>query len=93
MDDFLSDFLVRAVLAGLGVALVAGPRGAFVVWRRMAFFGSTLAHSALMGVALGLLFDWNPVVGIGVVCVIVSLALAILRTRSRLADDTLLGIF
>jgi zinc transport system permease protein len=92
MDDFLSDFLVRAVLAGLGVALVAGPLGAFVVWRRMAFFGSTLAHSALMGVALGLLFDWNPVIGVIVICVIVSLALAILRTRSRLADDTLLGI-
>ena len=92
MDDVFGDFLVRASLAGLGVALIAGPLGAFVVWRRMAFFGSTLAHSALMGVALGLLFDWDPVVGVVLLCAIVSIALAILRTRSRLADDTLLGI-
>ena len=92
MDDIFGDFLVRASLAGLGVALITGPLGAFVVWRRMAFFGSTLAHSALMGVALGLLFDWDPVVGVVLLCAIVSIALAILRTRSRLADDTLLGI-
>ena len=46
------DFLLYALLAGLGVALVAGPLGCFVVWRRMAYFGDTLAHSALLGVAL-----------------------------------------
>ena len=90
--NLLDDFLVRALLAGLGVALVAGPLGAFVVWRRMAFFGSTLAHSSLMGVALGLLLDWNPIVGVVILCLIVAVALAILRTHSRLADDTLLGI-
>ena len=90
--NLLDDFLVRALLAGLGVALVAGPLGAFVVWRRMAFFGSTLAHSSLMGVALGLLLDWNPIVGVVILCLIVAVALAIVRTHSRLADDTLLGI-
>ena len=47
------DFLLYALLAGLGVALVAGPLGCFVVWRRMAYFGDTLAHSALLGVSLG----------------------------------------
>ncbi|MDA0262483.1 MAG: metal ABC transporter permease [Proteobacteria bacterium] len=92
MGALLDDFLVRALIAGLGVALVTGPLGAFVVWRRMAFFGSTLAHSALLGVALGLLLDWDLIVGVTALCVIVSFALAILRTRSQLADDTLLGI-
>src|SRR3546814_6293264 len=48
-------FLWRALAAGLGVALVAGPLGSFVVWRRMAYFGDTLAHGALLGVALGFL--------------------------------------
>ena len=88
----MDDFLVRALLAGLGVALISGPLGAFVVWRRMAFFGATLAHSALLGVALGLLLDWNPTFGVVALCLIVSLVLAGLRSRSRLADDTLLGI-
>ena len=49
----MTDFLLYALLGGLGVALVAGPLGCFVVWRRMAYFGDTLAHSALLGVALG----------------------------------------
>lgn len=51
------DFLLYALLAGLGVAVVAGPLGCFVVWRRMAYFGDTLAHSALLGVALGVLLN------------------------------------
>ena len=88
----LDDFLVRALLAGLGVAVITGPLGAFVVWRRMAFFGATLAHSALLGVALGLLLGWNPTLGVVALCVIVSIGLVALRSRSRLADDTLLGI-
>ena len=88
----MDDFLVRALLAGLGVAAVTGPLGAFVVWRRMAFFGATLAHSALLGVALGLLLGWNLTLGVILLCAIVSLALVALRRRTRLADDTLLGI-
>ena len=50
----MPDFLLNALLAGLALALVAGPLGSFVVWRRMAYFGDTLSHAALFGVALGL---------------------------------------
>ena len=53
------DFLWYALIGGLGVALVAGPLGAFVVWRRMAYFGDSLAHSALLGVSMGILLDLN----------------------------------
>ena len=60
----MDDFLLRALLAGLGVALVAGPLGAFVVWRKMAYFGDTLAHAALLGVALGFLLNFNGTGGI-----------------------------
>ena len=55
----MTDFLLYALLAGLGVALVAGPLGCFVVWRRMAYFGDTLAHSALLGVSIGVLLGIN----------------------------------
>ena len=48
------DFIVRAGLAGIGVALAAGPLGCFVVWRRMAYFGDATAHAAILGVALAL---------------------------------------
>ena len=64
----MDDFLLRALLGGFGVALVAGPFGSFVVWRRLAYFGDTLAHSALLGVALGFLLHINLTLGIVVIC-------------------------
>src|SRR5690606_40035053 len=48
-------YFSRALIAGVGLALVSGPLGCFVVWRRMAYFGDTMAHSALLGVALSLI--------------------------------------
>ena len=50
----MADFLLWAWLGGLMIAAIAGPLGCFMVWRRMAYFGDTLAHAALLGVALGL---------------------------------------
>ena len=55
----LDDFFIRALIAGIGIALVAGPLGCFVIWRRLSFFGDTLSHSALLGVTLDLSFDIN----------------------------------
>jgi len=55
----LDDFFIRALIAGIGIALVAGPLGCFVIWRRLSFFGDTLSHSALLGVTLALSFDFN----------------------------------
>lgn len=88
----MDDFLVLAVLAGVGVAATMGPLGVFVVWRRMAYLGDTLAHSALLGVALGILLDINLMVGIVGVCAAMAIFLVLLRRHHRLADDTLLGI-
>ncbi len=53
----LDDFFTRALVAGIGVALVAGPLGCFIVWRRMAYFGDTISHSALLGVSLAFLLE------------------------------------
>ncbi|MHA1568976.1 MAG: metal ABC transporter permease, partial [Alphaproteobacteria bacterium] len=88
----MDDFLPRALLAGLGVALVAGPLGCFVVWRRMAYFGAALAHAALLGVALGLMFDIDPNLGVLAVSIVVAALLVALGRQRHLATDTLLGI-
>ncbi|HSF93844.1 MAG TPA: metal ABC transporter permease [Thermohalobaculum sp.] len=85
------DFLVRAALAGIGVALVAGPLGCFVVWRRMAYFGDTVAHAALLGVALALAFETGVIPAVLAVAVAVALAVAG-GTGRRYAADTLLGV-
>ncbi len=88
----LDDFFVRALVAGVGVALTTGPLGCFIIWRRMAYFGDTMAHSALLGVALSLLFDLNLMIAVFVVAALVSLLLLALQKRGVLSADALLGI-
>lgn len=86
------DFFTRALAAAIGIALIAGPLGCFIVWRRMSYFGDSIAHTALLGVALGLLFDINLFLGTMAACGAVALLLVALQQRQKLATDTLLGI-
>lgn len=88
----MPDFLLYALLAGVAVALVAGPLGAFAVWRRMAYFGDTLAHSALLGVTFGLLLGVNLNLAVAIGCLLLALILVALQNNRFLATDTLLGI-
>jgi len=88
----IDDFLIRALVAGFGIALIAGPLGCFVVWRRMAYFGDTMAHSGLLGVAIGLFFSINLILGVFIACVAVALVLVFLQRARGLATDTLMGI-
>lgn len=88
----MDEMLVRALLAGVGVALATGPLGVFMVWRRMAYFGDTLSHSALLGVTLGVLSGWSVSGAVLLVCLGVALIISWLRTRPNLPTDTALGI-
>jgi zinc transport system permease protein len=88
----MDDFLIRALIAGLGVAAVAGPLGCFIVWRRMAYFGDSMAHSALLGVALGLLTGVDVTLGIVGTGIVLAVILVLLQRQRRLSTDTLLGI-
>lgn len=88
----MPDFLLHALLAGIAVALVAGPLGAFAVWRRMAYFGDTLAHSALLGITFGLLLGVNLNLAVALGCLLLALVLVALQNNRFLATDTLLGI-
>lgn len=88
----LDDFFARALIAGIGVALVAGPLGCFIVWRRMSYFGDTLSHAALLGVALAFLFEVNITLAVFIVSAAVSLLLLLLQKRGTLSSDALLGL-
>ncbi len=87
----LDDFMVRATLAGLGVALAAAPLGCFVVWRRMAYFGDATAHAAILGVALSLALSVSVFAGALAVALLMALAVGALSDRGY-AMDTLLGV-
>jgi zinc transport system permease protein len=88
----LPEFLLRGWLAGLAVAAVAGPLGCFVVWRRMAYFGDTLAHSALLGVTLGILLEIDLILAVAVTSIVIALLVVLMQQQQKLASDTLLGI-
>ncbi|MFO1036792.1 MAG: metal ABC transporter permease [Geminicoccaceae bacterium] len=88
----LDGFVLRALLAGLGVALAAGPLGCFVVWRRMALFGEALANASLLGIVLALLLGLNLALGVIVFCLLLAFALTRLERQQILPLDTLLSI-
>ena len=88
----LDDFFIRAIVGGIGVAVVAGPLGCFVIWRRLAYFGDTLSHSALLGVALALLLELNITFTVFCISVVVAMLLMLLQRRASLSSDALLGL-
>ncbi len=87
-----ADFFIYALVAGLALASVSGPLGSFIVWRRMSYFGDTLAHGALLGIAVGLITNSNPQFSIIVSSLILAVLLTFLDRRPTLSTDTVLGI-
>ncbi|MBL1242279.1 MAG: metal ABC transporter permease [OCS116 cluster bacterium] len=92
MFEFLDDFFIRALIAGIAVALIAGPFGCLLAWRRMAFMGETIAHSSLLGVVLGLMLGIVPQYAILFVAVIMAVVLYFLDKAKGLARDVSLSV-
>lgn len=88
----VDSFLLMALLGGLGVVLVSGPLGCFVVWRRMSYFGSALSHAALLGVALGMMLEMHVMLAVLIFSLIFAVTLVLLERQRLLPTDTLLGI-
>ena len=88
----MEDFFLRALGGGIGAALAAGPVGCFVVWRRMAYFGTALAHAVLLGIALGFLLDIEPIVAVFAICLLLAGCLLLLERQRFISIDALLGV-
>ncbi len=86
------DFFVRALIAGIGISIVTGPLGCFVIWRRLAYFGDTLSHSSLLGVTLAFSLSINISLAVFIVSGVVALILLSLQKRTQLPGDALLGL-
>ena len=89
---FREPFLLNALLGGLGIALISGPLGACIVWKRMAFFGDALSHAALFGIALSLWIDANPILGVIGIGILLALFLLWRQKDRKLSTDTSLAI-
>lgn len=86
-----SEFMIRAMAAGLGVALVTGVLGCFVLWRRMVYFGDALSHASILGVAMAAGFGVSVYLGVAGVAIFMAFALVTLTTRWQ-SIDTILGV-
>lgn len=93
MTYFFDDFLMRALLAGIIIAMISGIMGCFVVWRKMAYFGDSISHSSLLGIAMGVFLGWNINISIIILSSIFAVLLLWAQHKKILASDTLLGIF
>ncbi len=88
----IDDFVARAAAAGIGVAIVSAPLGCFIVWRRLSYFGATIAHGGLLGVALGFLLGIDLTLGVAVTAIVLAVLLMGLERQRLLPSDALLGI-
>ena len=86
------DFFIRALLAGTGIALVTGPIGCFIIWRRLSFFGDTLSHSALLGVTIAVFFKVNIALSVFIISSLIAIMLLKLQKTTKLPGDALLGL-
>lgn len=83
--------IAPAWIAGSLLALLSAPLGCLVLWRRMAFFADTLAHGALLGVALGAWLSLPADAGVALVSALVVVALIVIEDE-RLPSDASLAV-
>jgi len=86
------DFFIRALFAGIGLAVIVGPLGCLIIWRKMAFFGDTLAHAALLGIALAILADVSSLIAVPFVTLAICIAIMVAKRTPSLSSDTILAI-
>ena len=92
MTEWLDDFVLRAVLAGLIMVAIAAPMGCLMVWQRLAFLSDTLGHAAVMGVGLGLILQVSPIYGVLAVVLVIVLALSRVSHFNNALSETTLAI-
>jgi len=92
MIDWLDDFLVRSILAGLMMVSIAAPMGCLMVWQRLAFLSDTLGHAAVLGVGIGLLLEVNPMFGVLAVVILIVFSLSQVANFNNALSETTLAI-
>ena len=85
-------FIIRGIVAGIAVALISGLVGCFVVWRRLSYYGESIAHSSLLGAGIGILIGIGINFGVVFICLLFGILFLWLQQSKALSSDTLLGV-
>jgi len=89
----MDDFIYRALIASIGVSIIAGSLGCFVIWKRLSYFSDSISHSALLGVALGLATGLGINFGLVIVGILFAVLIVFLQQKDFWSSDAVLGIF
>ena len=92
MTEWLDDFLIRSLLAGLIMVTIAAPMGCLMVWQRLAFLSDTLGHAAVFGVGLGLMLQLMPIFGVLAVALLIVYSLSRVSSFNTALSETTLAI-
>jgi zinc transport system permease protein len=92
MTEWLDDFLLRAICAGLIMVVIAAPMGCLMVWQRLAFLSDTLGHAAVLGVGLGLVLQLEPIFGVLAVALVIVFSLSRVSSFNSALSETTLAI-
>jgi len=85
-------FMKNALLAVLLVSPVFAIMGTMVVNNKMAFFSDTIGHSALTGIAIGVLLGFQDPLWIMVIfSVLLAVAISLLKNMTGASTDTVIG--
>ncbi len=88
----MDEFIIQIIIAAIGISLITSALGCFVIWKKMAYFGDSLAHASLLGIAIGILFSIDINLMILATTILFAVILGFLQNRNFLSNDALLGI-
>ncbi|MFL1780955.1 Zinc ABC transporter permease subunit ZnuB [Candidatus Hepatincolaceae symbiont of Richtersius coronifer] len=86
----MHDLIILAIIGGIGLCLSLSVLGNFIIWNRLSYLGDSIAHSSLLGIAIGLLIPGASYIAIILICFISSFLLILLNKKLNIAKDALL---
>ncbi|AMC93268.1 metal ABC transporter permease [Erysipelothrix larvae] len=92
MSIFGYAFMRVAFIAGTMVAITVPLVGSTMVFKRMSLMGEALSHVSLAGVALGLIFGYDPILGALAASVIAALSIEVIRNRLKTYSELSLAV-
>lgn len=90
---FSYGFMQKALLAAVMVGMLCSVVAFFVVLKRLSFLGVGIAHTAMGGIAIGLVAGLDPFLCGSAFAVITALAIGKISRQGQLGEDTVIGIF
>lgn len=89
--DFFQPFMIRAIYAGLMVAILCATLGVFITLKKQSFLTDAIAHASLAGIAIGLFFSFNPTLIAMIVAFLMSISITFLQKKYQISFDSIIG--